>query len=173
MILVLGRGRSRSWGRREEAGTGGGGGEYRTGLAPRFSRSDGDSVDWLENPLGREDDSRTNDGLAQFVLREGMVAEAMPTNAAGRAGWLGREDSNLRMAAPKAAALPLGDSPTTVPETGKPETRRGHSHLVSGPELSHEARRIGVPGSIEPCGRACFEVVANGKTVLANREGLI
>jgi hypothetical protein len=25
--------------------------------------------------------------------------------------WLGREDSNLRMAAPKAAALPLGDSP--------------------------------------------------------------
>ena len=26
--------------------------------------------------------------------------------------WLGREDSNLRMAAPKAAALPLGDSPT-------------------------------------------------------------
>src|SRR5689334_6571913 len=25
--------------------------------------------------------------------------------------WLGRKDSNLRMAAPKAAALPLGDSP--------------------------------------------------------------
>ncbi len=29
----------------------------------------------------------------------------------GRSDWLGREDSNLRMAAPKAAALPLGDSP--------------------------------------------------------------
>jgi NAD(P)-dependent dehydrogenase (short-subunit alcohol dehydrogenase family) len=27
-------------------------------------------------------------------------------------GWLGRQDSNLRMAAPKAAALPLGDAPT-------------------------------------------------------------
>jgi hypothetical protein len=25
--------------------------------------------------------------------------------------WLGREDSNLRMAASKAAALPLGDAP--------------------------------------------------------------
>src|SRR4051812_42221970 len=25
--------------------------------------------------------------------------------------WLGRKDSNLRMAAPKAAALPLGDAP--------------------------------------------------------------
>src|SRR3546814_1029716 len=27
-------------------------------------------------------------------------------------GWLGRQDSNLRMAASKAAALPLGDAPT-------------------------------------------------------------
>jgi hypothetical protein len=26
--------------------------------------------------------------------------------------WLGRQDSNLRMAASKAAALPLGDAPT-------------------------------------------------------------
>ena len=26
-------------------------------------------------------------------------------------GWLGRQDSNLRMAASKAAALPLGDAP--------------------------------------------------------------
>ena len=25
--------------------------------------------------------------------------------------WLGREDSNLRMPAPKAGALPLGDAP--------------------------------------------------------------
>ena len=28
------------------------------------------------------------------------------------ASWLGREDSNLRMAEPKSAALPLGDAPT-------------------------------------------------------------
>ena len=62
--------------------------------------------------LGREDKLRTNDGLSQLVPLDELVAEAMPTNAAGRAGrWLGREDSNLRMAAPKAAALPLGDSP--------------------------------------------------------------
>jgi hypothetical protein len=26
--------------------------------------------------------------------------------------WLGRKDSNLRMADPKSAALPLGDAPT-------------------------------------------------------------
>ena len=29
-----------------------------------------------------------------------------------RIAWLGRQDSNLRMAASKAAALPLGDAPT-------------------------------------------------------------
>src|SRR5204863_7773740 len=31
--------------------------------------------------------------------------------------WLGRKDSNLRMAAPKAAALPLGDAPLCSKET--------------------------------------------------------
>ena len=35
--------------------------------------------------------------------------------------WLGRQDSNLQMAAPKAAALPFGDAPATgtVPEPTK------------------------------------------------------
>ena len=28
--------------------------------------------------------------------------------------WLGREDSNLRMPAPKAGALPLGDAPKVI-----------------------------------------------------------
>jgi hypothetical protein len=28
--------------------------------------------------------------------------------------WLGREDSNLRMAESKSAALPLGDAPSTL-----------------------------------------------------------
>jgi hypothetical protein len=30
----------------------------------------------------------------------------------GRKHWLGRQDSNLRMPASKAGALPLGDAPT-------------------------------------------------------------
>ncbi len=30
------------------------------------------------------------------------------------AGWLGREDSNLRMAEPKSAALPLGHAPSAT-----------------------------------------------------------
>ena len=29
-------------------------------------------------------------------------------------GWLGRQDSNLGMAVPKTAALPLGDAPPSV-----------------------------------------------------------
>ena len=40
-----------------------------------------------------------------------VVIEARPASEPRRALWLGRKDSNLRMAAPKAAALPLGDSP--------------------------------------------------------------
>src|SRR5437879_2795718 len=30
-------------------------------------------------------------------------------------GWLGRQDSNLRMPVPKTGALPLGDAPAGVP----------------------------------------------------------
>ena len=30
-----------------------------------------------------------------------------------RSIWLGRQDSNLRMTAPKTVALPLGDAPST------------------------------------------------------------
>ncbi len=32
--------------------------------------------------------------------------------------WLGREDSNLRMAESKSAALPLGDAPIAARERG-------------------------------------------------------
>ena len=39
-------------------------------------------------------------------------------------GWLGRQDSNLRMAAPKAAALPLGDAPKPIRVLSKAATRR-------------------------------------------------
>ncbi|KFL47895.1 hypothetical protein IL54_3322 [Sphingobium sp. ba1] len=33
--------------------------------------------------------------------------------------WLGRQDSNLRMAASKAAALPLGDAPAGRPSSAR------------------------------------------------------
>jgi hypothetical protein len=46
--------------------------------------------------LGRVEDHRTSDGLAQLVPNDEMVAEAGPTNAAARRLWLWREDSNLR-----------------------------------------------------------------------------
>ena len=44
--------------------------------------------------------------------------------------WLGREDSNLRMAAPKAAALPLGDSPIRGGTTVEKPGRADHSHAA-------------------------------------------
>ena len=40
--------------------------------------------------------------------------------------WLGRQDSNLRMPASKAGALPLGDAPTSLaPIAGVARMKRG------------------------------------------------
>ena len=47
-------------------------------------------------------------GMHKMILK--MIGAAMHSSEASSA-WLGRKDSNLRMAASKAAALPLGDSP--------------------------------------------------------------
>ena len=47
-------------------------------------------------------------------------------------GWLGREDSNLRMVESKSTALPLGDAPTDWLEcggTGVPRIPSGHAGL--------------------------------------------
>ena len=54
-------------------------------------------------------------------------------------GWLGREDSNLRMTVPKTVALPLGDAPiAAVSRTTRRRLQGGRA----------------VPGSPQ-CGRAC------------------
>lgn len=84
----------------------------------------GGGSDWL----GRFDDSRTGRAAAVHVIAEQILKEAGPISAAGLAGWLGRKDSNLRMAAPKAAALPLGDSPRTAEPAQRPERLR-HSRV--------------------------------------------
>ena len=45
--------------------------------------------------------------------------------------WLGREDSNLRMAVPKTAALPLGDAPASGAEDPQ---RPSYRRLDAGPQ---------------------------------------
>ena len=43
---------------------------------------------------------------------DARLKDVAPLHAVGQvARWLGREDSNLRMAESKSAALPLGDAP--------------------------------------------------------------
>ena len=42
-----------------------------------------------------------------------------------RKSWLGRQDSNLGMAVPKTAALPLGDAPTEAGFTHWPAPLQG------------------------------------------------
>jgi hypothetical protein len=46
-----------------------------------------------------------------------------------RTGWLGREDSNLRMVESKSTALPLGDAPKDGPEKA---AQRGCPRIPSG-----------------------------------------
>ena len=51
--------------------------------------------------------------------------------------WLGRRDSNPRMAAPKAAALPLGDSPTLSRHS--PKAKPDGYDILASPSV---ARRL-------------------------------
>ena len=57
----------------------------------------------------------TSDGVTiRATLRSPFDVLAKWPNGPKSGDWLGREDSNLRMSAPKADALPLGDSPTEI-----------------------------------------------------------
>jgi hypothetical protein len=52
--------------------------------------------------------SQQRDMRKLFEYADTNVSESQQ----GRKHWLGRQDSNLRMPASKAGALPLGDAPT-------------------------------------------------------------
>jgi hypothetical protein len=51
-----------------------------------------------------------------------------------RNNWLGREDSNLRMAESKSAALPLGDAPTPLFIPGCRPRRPDHNARRDKPQ---------------------------------------
>ena len=54
--------------------------------------------------------------------------------SSGGTGWLGRQDSNLGMAVPKTAALPLGDAPP----------RRGYIVVPRAPDNGFGAGAFGL-----------------------------
>jgi hypothetical protein len=58
----------------------------------------------------------------------------------GRSAWLGREDSNLRMAESKSAALPLGDAPIAC--GGRPPRAADHSGRTFPPQPRLNATRV-------------------------------
>ena len=74
--------------------------------------------------------------VSNFVITRGSIAISMRSpfthmaKMAVSGDWLGREDSNLRMAAPKAAALPLGDSPTSASGPLQDRAPADHSSLL-------------------------------------------
>ena len=56
---------------------------------------------------------RTTEGsISVDRTQAAVVREPVPGKTASDPGWLGWQDSNLRMAVPKTAALPLGDTPS-------------------------------------------------------------
>jgi len=66
--------------------------------------------------LAREAEFGTQSQCARIKMpaNGGHFRENMPSDLSAQTGWLGREDSNLRMAESKSAALPfVGLSPTS------------------------------------------------------------
>ena len=63
--------------------------------------------------LAREAEFGTQSQCARIKMpaNGGHFRENMPSDLSAQTGWLGREDSNLRMAESKSAALPLGYAP--------------------------------------------------------------
>jgi len=66
--------------------------------------------------LAREAEFGTQSQCARIKMpaNGGHFRENMPSDLSAQTGWLGREDSNLRMAESKSAALPfVGSSPAS------------------------------------------------------------
>ncbi len=63
------------------------------------------------NAVATDARSETPICVGAKTTRASLVAN-LTLGSSGKKDWLGRQDSNLRMAAPKAAALPLGDAPS-------------------------------------------------------------
>ncbi len=78
-------------------------------------------------------------------------------------GWLGREDSNLRMAVPKTAALPLGDAPIGPP--GHALTRTGQ---IRGKARKNGPESVGHPVEVAHHS-ASLRATQRGKKTLCTR----
>ena len=65
-------------------------------------------------------------------------------------GWLGRQDSNLRMAVPKTAALPLGYAPTHTETHGIPNAGPGSYMNVENVAPFSTTPPIASPSSPQP-----------------------
>jgi hypothetical protein len=68
---------------------------------------------------------------------QGFCAQLLSSGSREKKGWLGRQDSNLGMAVPKTAALPLGDAPPLEPTRTVIHTRckgRQHTHPIAWPQ---------------------------------------
>ena len=83
------------------------------------------------------------DMLAETATAAARVEAGETAKSAKTEIWLGRQDSNLGMAVPKTAALPLGDAPIACRKRGLHSRREaagnrvvaGDAYLRAGPIL--------------------------------------
>ena len=91
-------------------------------------------------------------------------------------GWLGREDSNLRMVESKSTALPLGDAPIDGPESSgtglAPADSLRPRRSIEGVEPFQQARPANSPG-IEPgISARRIEVILHANRPPLARQGM-
>src|SRR6516225_9443068 len=93
--------------------------------------------------LAREAEFGTQRQCARIKMpaNGGHFRENMPSDLSVQTGWLGREDSNLRMAESKSAALPLVSSSPTSTSSLKLKRKLFFCALKSGRfYVAHVAR---------------------------------
>ncbi len=85
-------------------------------------------------------------GVAGWQVWLAGIGAACRSWRLARISWLGWQDSNLRMAVPKTAALPLGYTPARAALYNEPEPNvKGHKHLAR-----HKIAQVGRAAGVSP-----------------------
>jgi hypothetical protein len=131
-----------------------------SGFMPRGCQAAREEGAGRETPLAEFSYFRTQPGrrvslrpcsgqpLDPLAETDAMAASAEPGeggDSSGHTSWLGRQDSNLGMAVPKTAALPLGDAPS-----------RREKYIVAAHRPGNRAPGASlrsIPGRRAACGR--------------------
>ena len=123
------------------------------------------SGDWHRKATNPEPEiqERADQRLGRASLTGGNVGGShAPGNRIVRdqTGWLGREDSNLRMAESKSAALPLGYAPPQPGNRGRRRGCSGRRNIIAGsPAINDHAGGSDLAISSADCPRLAQPII--------------